>query len=280
MTDFREIGKQLSNWGRWGKDDERGTVNLITPERLVAAAGGFLLLGQMTAHAGVADIIQLLTNITNTLKGEIGQVLGEIQKVNSARQNLQQQVVWPVTAINQAKNSVLQVRSQFTSLANQVHAIEVSSATLVNPQELEALLRHSQASNIGGIQPAYLKIYGAVPSATEAPANDRNIMDVDDAMAAGSLKTAAISGQASEQMLGVADSLERQSAVTSPGAAPLLTAQAQVANLQNQAYLQKMLAAELRQEATRLAHDNAAIKSEADANRDLRNNMQQILIRP
>src|SRR5687768_1912962 len=38
MEDFRDIGARLSNWGRWGKDDERGTVNLITPECLVAAA--------------------------------------------------------------------------------------------------------------------------------------------------------------------------------------------------------------------------------------------------
>jgi kynurenine formamidase len=38
MEDFRSIGSRLSNWGRWGDDDERGTVNLITPERLVAAA--------------------------------------------------------------------------------------------------------------------------------------------------------------------------------------------------------------------------------------------------
>ncbi len=234
----------------------------------------------LTANAGVGDIIQLLITITNTLKGEIGQVLGDIQKVNSARQNLQQQVVWPVTAINQAKNSVLQVRSQFTGLANQVHAIEVSSASLVNPQQLESLLRSNQAGNVSGIQPAYLKIYGAVPSVNEAAASDRNLMDVDDAMVAGSLKTAAVSGQASEQMLTVADSLERQSAVTSPGAAPLLTAQAQIANLQNQAFLQKMLAAELRQEAARLAHDNATIKSGADANRNLRNSMQQILSRP
>jgi tRNA A37 threonylcarbamoyltransferase TsaD len=81
-------------------------------------------------------------------------------------------------------------------------------------------------------------------------------------------------------MLGVADSLEQQAGQTAPGAAPLLTAQAQVANLQNQAYLQKMLAAELRQEATRLAHDNAMLKSGAAANRNLRNNMQQILSRP
>jgi kynurenine formamidase len=35
---FREIGKRVSNWGRWGADDERGTLNLITPERIVEAA--------------------------------------------------------------------------------------------------------------------------------------------------------------------------------------------------------------------------------------------------
>ena len=39
IEDFRAVGRRLSNWGRWGPDDERGTVNLITPERLVAAAG-------------------------------------------------------------------------------------------------------------------------------------------------------------------------------------------------------------------------------------------------
>lgn len=38
MEDFRALGARLSNWGRWGDEDERGTVNLITPERLVAAA--------------------------------------------------------------------------------------------------------------------------------------------------------------------------------------------------------------------------------------------------
>jgi kynurenine formamidase len=37
MEDFRSIGKRLSNWGRWGAEDERGTVNFITPDKLVAA---------------------------------------------------------------------------------------------------------------------------------------------------------------------------------------------------------------------------------------------------
>ena len=31
--------KDLSNWGRWGKDDQRGTINLITPARRKEAAG-------------------------------------------------------------------------------------------------------------------------------------------------------------------------------------------------------------------------------------------------
>ncbi|MBL7502047.1 cyclase family protein [Frankia sp. CNm7] len=37
-TDFRTVGRELSNWGRWGADDELGTLNLITPAHVAAAA--------------------------------------------------------------------------------------------------------------------------------------------------------------------------------------------------------------------------------------------------
>src|SRR5260370_6515438 len=30
--------KELSNWGRWGKDDQAGTINLITPAKRKQAA--------------------------------------------------------------------------------------------------------------------------------------------------------------------------------------------------------------------------------------------------
>ncbi len=33
-----ELGKRLSNWGRWGDDDEIGTLNFVTPEKRVQAA--------------------------------------------------------------------------------------------------------------------------------------------------------------------------------------------------------------------------------------------------
>jgi kynurenine formamidase len=36
---IRETGLRCRNWGRWGPDDERGTLNYISPDLIVAAAG-------------------------------------------------------------------------------------------------------------------------------------------------------------------------------------------------------------------------------------------------
>ncbi len=33
-----EAAERYRNWGRWGDDDERGTLNFVTPDRIVAAA--------------------------------------------------------------------------------------------------------------------------------------------------------------------------------------------------------------------------------------------------
>lgn len=35
--DFKELGRQLSNWGRWGTDDRVGTLNHLSPDRVLAA---------------------------------------------------------------------------------------------------------------------------------------------------------------------------------------------------------------------------------------------------
>ena len=238
-----------------------------------------MVLMPITASAGVADIITLLNTIIGTLQSGIGQVLSGIQSINTTARNFEQQVVWPVTLINQTRAEVSQVRSQFTSLAGQIQSIPTNSATLVNPKQLEALLRSRQSGSLGQISASYTQVYQALPQANQATGTQRNLMDVDDALALGALKTATASDQASQQMLSVADGLEQQAAVSAPGSASILTAQAQAANLQNQAMLQRMLAAELRQEAARLAHANTLRKQSADANRTLRNNLQQILSR-
>jgi kynurenine formamidase len=37
--EFRKLFDRVSNWGRWGADDERGALNYLTPELVAAAAG-------------------------------------------------------------------------------------------------------------------------------------------------------------------------------------------------------------------------------------------------
>jgi hypothetical protein len=236
-----------------------------------------LLLMAPAAHAGVGNIITLLTTITSKIRDGIGGALNAIHSVQNSVVQLRQQVVWPLAAINQAKSFVGQVRSQFSSLAGQIHQIETSSATLVNPSNLEQLLRHGQPSSLSQISASYVSVYPPVPQANQATTAQRNLMDVDDALAVGSLKTAVVSDQASELMLSTADGIERQAGSAAPGSAPMLTAQAQAANLQSQAMLQRLLAAQLRQEAVRLAHTNALRKQGAQAANDLRNHVQQIL---
>ncbi len=61
--DVRALGERLRNWGRWGADDQRGTLNLVTPERLIEAArlvqrGDCLSLGiQITGGAPTYNVV-------------------------------------------------------------------------------------------------------------------------------------------------------------------------------------------------------------------------------
>jgi hypothetical protein len=238
----------------------------------------FTLAG--TARAGVSDIISLLQTITSTLQTGIGDVLKQINTVNATINNLHQQVVWPITAINQAKGFVTATTNQYRGLLNQVQTLRVESATLVNPTRLEAQFRSGNAGNLSQLQAAFTQVYNQVPGATQARSLERNMMDMDDASAVTSLKTSMIADQASGRMLTLADTLETQTAASAPGSAPLLGTQAQIANLENQAYLAKLLAAELRVEATKLAHENTALKQSAANARTLRLQLQQVLTHP
>ncbi len=39
LTDFRRVAGDVRNWGRWGDDDELGTLNFITADKVAQAAG-------------------------------------------------------------------------------------------------------------------------------------------------------------------------------------------------------------------------------------------------
>ena len=49
-----EASKALSNWGRWGKDDHVGTLNHVTPQDIVDAAG-LIRSGKVFAVDGMVE---------------------------------------------------------------------------------------------------------------------------------------------------------------------------------------------------------------------------------
>jgi hypothetical protein len=250
-----------------------------------AAAAGLCLilllaLVPQRASAGMGDIISVLTSIYSTLRGGIGGPLNTIQGVNANIRDLHQQVVWPVTLINQARGFVGQVTAQYRDPMWQIHTLSNNSATLANASQLESAFRGRQVGSLTQLGPAFQRLYQSVPTANDAPAAERNMMDMDDASALNALKTSVVSDQSGNQMLTLADQMEQQASQAAPGSTPLLTAQAQIANLESQAFLERMLASELRQEATKLAHDNALRKRSSEATHNLRNQVHDILSRP
>ena len=38
QSEFEAMVEELSNWGRWGREDQIGALNLITPEKRLQAA--------------------------------------------------------------------------------------------------------------------------------------------------------------------------------------------------------------------------------------------------
>src|SRR3954464_657767 len=71
MQDFDRLMKELSNWGRWGKDDQMGAVNLITPAKRKSALG-LVKDGISVSMARRAEIEAAVDNprpITRTMGG-------------------------------------------------------------------------------------------------------------------------------------------------------------------------------------------------------------------
>src|ERR1700687_2953902 len=68
--DFRRAMTELSNWGRWGDDDELGAANLITPAKrkqalALAKEGVAISLAHDVAQEKAADAPNILERILN-----------------------------------------------------------------------------------------------------------------------------------------------------------------------------------------------------------------------
>jgi hypothetical protein len=223
---------------------------------------------------GILSAIQAVLSVIN---GLIQTALTSINSVRTALNNLQQVTVWPKQLINQGRAQVITIISQYRGLMASIIHINLRSATLPVPQAFEAVVRDHQINNFSSLTSAYSNTYGLVPVATDANGTDRAMSDMDDALTLDSLKQLKVSDQATDVEMQFADSIENAASQAAPGSAPFLTATAIVSGISSQALTQKMLAAELRQEAARLAHRNTLRKENANNTTQLRGVLVNLL---
>lgn len=203
----------------------------------------------------------IFNSIFSSIQSDMGTSLKAINQIKQQIQQLYQTTVWPLAALNQARGFVSSSINTYRNSMNQIFTTRFSSAVLPGPQQFETLLHSRLSTQIPSLQTSFTTNYGAIPQVNTVRPQDRVMMDMDDALGQQNLKTTLIADQAQDATIQAANQMENQVATTTPGSNPYLTAEAQVANLRCQAYMQKMLAAELRQEAGRIAHDNALVKS-------------------
>lgn len=206
------------------------------------------------------QFLSVFDSIFSSIQNDIGSSLSQINQVMQQTQKLYQTTLAPLAALNQARGFVANSINSFRGQMNQIFNTSFTSAVTPGPQQFESILHSRLSSQIPALQASFTTNYGAVPQVNAASPQDRVMMDVDDTLGQENLKTTLIADQGADVILQTANQMENQVAVSTPGSNPFLTAQAQVANLRCQAYIEKMLAAELRQEAGRIAHDSVLVK--------------------
>jgi hypothetical protein len=226
----------------------------------------------------------IIQAVLDTVSKLIGNWLNLITGVLTDIRNFYQQTVWPLNLINQAKAQIMAMIAQFRGRMQGIFSTNPHTATLPSPAALEIILRNRQTGDLGSVGQIYVNAFRTVPQAGLMASQDRDMTDMDDAMAQNNLKTLKMSDQAQDLMLQAADQIENLAGDPdinhmAPGTAAFLTASAVVASVKSEAIMQKMLAAAMRQEAARIAHDNALRKRRSALAVQLQNDMTNILQR-
>ena len=226
------------------------------------------------AQGGLVQAIQAVLKVIN---GMLKNALTAINTARTAMNALYQNLVWPVQLINQARAQVTQMINQYRALMASIVNMNLRSATLPTPQSLETMMRDHRVNNFNSLSQSFGNAYGAIPSSVDASQADRDMSDMDDAVTLDSLKTLKASDNATDLELQAANAIENSASQAAPGSASFMTASAVASSIRSQALTQKMLAAELRQEAAHIAHQNGFRKRGATFTTQFRTLMMNLL---
>jgi len=258
----------------WGMVRARSRHQVLALALVGVTGAAVVAQPSLTYAQGLVGAIQSVLNVIN---GSIHTALNGINSVRTAISNLYQVVAFPTQLINQARAQVSAMTNQFRNPMRSIFNISLTSATLPQTQALESVMRNGQIGDFSTLTTHYHSVFGLALASTAASPQDQAMVDMDDALAKDNLKTLKEIDAAGQTMLSIADQIEDTASTAAPGSAPFLTATAVATSIQNQALTQKMIAAELRQVAGRLAHANAQRKRGTTYTNQFGSSIQQIL---
>jgi hypothetical protein len=248
-------------------------IAVVTPQPVFAQIEAGPIL------AAVASVLNTINNVIRGLFSVANNVLSQINAGMQAFRNLMNIVVYPQALIASARGMVSSMIATFRGLLSSIFNINVASAQLPAPSALEGVIRNRSVGDFGALSQTYVQTYGQLPPAANASPMERDLIDADDAAAQALLKTLKAADAVSDQTIAASMLLEDEGQQVAPGTADYLVAAGIIASVENQAVMQKMIAAQMRQEAARLAHQNMIRKRNAMFGNQLRNSLSDFMQR-
>ena len=206
-----------------------------------------------------AAILAALSKMQSLMSTYIAAPLKTINQYEQSTARYEQEVMYPLTAINQAKTSVTQFENQFDEVSG-MFRINVASATLPQSQSLEALLLSRSAGNVSNVSGQFQDVYGVVMPQNAASPQVRSLTDMTDAEAQDAMKRAIEIDVLADAELNEANQMGQQISQAAPGSAPILEAEADVWVVRANAYTQAALAELMRTRGVDLANQSARAK--------------------
>jgi hypothetical protein len=243
---------------------------------------GFLTGLISISCSGLSAVSGILTTVNSTLQNVIGPLLGSISGAMAAIQSItqgildfQQNIVYPLAAINSARALVGQVQGIYNAIRG-IWSTVVRSATLVNPQGLENVILSKDAGQIGTVAARFSAVYTPLPAATEVHPSTRDVIDSSDAASQAAMKRSMAIDDIADRELAAADQMMTALASTAPGTAEMIGAQAGAWVVRSQAYTQQALAEMMRLRAIELAGQGAQLKESTRFARETRDKLMQM----
>lgn len=212
-----------------------------------------------------AAILAALSKMQSLMNTFIATPLRTINQYEQSVAKYEQEVMYPLVAINQAKSSVMQFENQFNQVSG-MFRVNVSSATLPQSQNLESLLLSRNAANVPIVSSQFQNVYGVVMAQNAASPQMRTMTDMTDAQAQDAMKRAIEIDALADAELNEANQMGQQISQAAPGSAPILEAEADVWVVRANAYTQAALAELMRTRGIDLANQSKTSKLAASDN--------------